>query len=98
MQSIEKTMILKAIRAAKTAGFSVTGVNDGGDFVPCRTEEETLSAVDSVDDSVIYLKKEAKGDEPERGASLVVVLGNGEDCLADHSLTPGFAEAMDTVF
>lgn len=98
MQSIEKTMILKAIRAAKAAGFNVTGVDDGGDLVPCRTEEETLSTVDSVDDSVIYFKKDAEGAQPERRASLVVVLGNGEDCLVDHSLTPGFGEAMDTVF
>lgn len=98
MQAIEKTMILKAVSAAKAAGFDVTGVYDGGKFVPCHTEAETLSAVDSVDDSVVHFLKKAQGEEPARRAALVVVLGNGEDCLVDHSLTPGFGEAMDTVF
>lgn len=90
MQQIERKLIEAAIVEAAKVGFHAYQVNDGGDNVPAQTVAEVVAVVDSVDEASIHFKH-----EDGRRAWLYVVLGNGEDCLADHSVTPGFSDAMD---
>lgn len=93
MQTIERKLIEAALDEARKAGFEAYQVNDGGENVPAITLVEVLDAVDAVCASSIHFRH-SNGQR----AWLYVVLGNGVDCLADHSVTAGFADAMDRVY
>lgn len=91
MQQIERKLIEAAIVEAAKVGFHAYQVNDGGDNVPAQTVAEVVEVLtDSITHASIHFKH-----EDGRRAWLFVVMGNGEDCLADHSVTPDFSEAMD---
>lgn len=98
----ERTQIRRAIRAAQGAGFYPVAVDDGGDELiyggtPYMTETEVLGAVGAVDDARV---KFLTLGIPKRKAWFYVVLGNakdGSEVIADNSVTPGFAEAMDSI-
>lgn len=63
----------------RAAGFNVTGVDDGGELVPCTTWPEALAAVESVDYSQIHYASAA-------GRGVVVVIPeNGADVVSDYS-------------
>jgi hypothetical protein len=93
MKQIEKELIESALREAAREGFTPYQVNDGGDNVPAVSTQQVLEVVDSVDESAIHFRH-SNGQR----AWLFVVLGNGPDCLADHSVTPGFSDAMDRIY
>lgn len=79
----ERMVVRHLIRSAKKSGYAVTKVHDGGDeFVKCVSEAAAMSAVFSVDESIIYFKHP---DQP-KGHCAVIILGNsGPECIADHS-------------
>ena len=84
MQQIERRLIEAAIVEAAKVGFHAYQVNDGGDNVPAQTAAEVVAVVGAMDLASIFFKH-----EDGRRAWLVVVPGNGESCLANHSVTPG---------
>lgn len=102
MTSGERAQIRKALRAVQAAGFRPTSVDDGGDELvyggdPYMTETEVLGAVGAVDDARVNFRSQ---DAKPRRAWFYVVLGNAEDgseVIADNSVTPGFAEALDAL-
>lgn len=90
MQTIERIIISHFLTAARAAGFIPHNVDDGGDErVPCTTDEQVLAAIDSVDDCRVYFGRanaDAIAQHGSRRECLVIVLGNGEDCISDMSL------------
>lgn len=92
MEQIERKLVEAAIVEAAKVGFHAYQVNDGGDNVAAQTVTEVVAVVGAMDQASIFFKH-----EDGRRAWLVVVPGNGNDCLANRSVTPGFSEAMDKV-
>lgn len=85
MQAIERAIISHFIASALDAGFRVHAVHDGEErhlMKPTHagTVAEALTIIDSVDEAYVYFAKPG-----QRGETLVVILGNGEDCLSDMS-------------
>lgn len=92
---LERAVVANLIAHLQAAGFQPTGVNDGGDErIKTPDLKSAMEAIFAVDDSRLYVKRE--GDA--KGHTIVLVLGNGEDCIADHSMGPGFDEAMDEFY
>lgn len=83
-QGIERKVVRKLVRVAKTHGYVPTKVYDGGDEpVLVRLEREVLDAVFAVDDCRVYFKHPAEA----KAHCAVIVLGNsGWDCIADASM------------
>jgi hypothetical protein len=79
----ERRVVRRFIRIAKAAGFDVHSVHNGEERIKVAGEAEAMEHVFSVDDSrVAFMKR----DEPGRAReTLVVVLGNGCECLGDMS-------------
>lgn len=85
-QALERLVVQNLIDGALAAGWTVPSVDDGGDDrVKCATSKDVMDAVFSVDDSVIHFRKPTSGRH-----SAVIVLGNGLDCVSDHSVGDAF--------
>lgn len=103
MTSGERTKIYEALRAVNAAGFYPVAVDDGGDELiyggnPVLTDTEVLGAVSAVDDSYVHFR--TQDNAKPRRAWFRVVLGNakdGSEVIADNTVTPGFAEALDSI-
>jgi hypothetical protein len=80
MRDIESKIIRHFIRAATAAGFHLHSCSDGEERQRVRTEREAFEVIDSVDQSWLYFSKEGHKNEV-----LVIILGNGIDCLSDMS-------------
>lgn len=100
----ERTQIRKAVRAVKAQGFHPVAVDDGGDDLirgvnVIMKESEVLDAVGAVDDAYVLFRTDDNIKKPRR-AWFRVVLGNakdGSEVIADNTVTPGFAEALDAI-
>lgn len=83
MAPIESRVIRNFIRTAKVAGFDVVSASDGEERHKVDGEKAAMEVVNSVDTSWLYF---AKRDETgRRRESLVIILGNGAECLSDMS-------------
>ena len=99
----ERSQIRKALRAVHAAGFLPTSVDDGGDELvyggkPYMTETEVMGAVGAVDDAYVHFR--TQDNVKPRRAWFRVVFGNakdGSEVIADNTVTPGFAEAIDSI-
>lgn len=99
----EKRHIKLALQAASAAGFVPVSVFDGEEHqrgvTRIMTETEVINACDSVDDSFVHFRKLVAPMDPAGAKAWArVILGNaadGSEVIADNSVTPGFAEAMD---
>ena len=93
-QEIERRVITHLITTMRDNGWSIKYIGDGEENVRCEDHNEALDTVFSVDESNIVFVKDGKRRQ------VVVVLGNGADCLADHS-DPGeddeFVQIMDNL-
>lgn len=100
----EHKEIRKALRAVAKAGFHPVKVDDGGDEYitgakSVMTEKEVLDAVDAVEDATVFFKGTDQLGRV-RGAWMRCIMGNakdGSEVIADNSVTPGFAEALDAL-
>jgi hypothetical protein len=95
-QELERKIVRHLIRTAKTVGWNVHSVDDGGDErVPVKNETEAMDAIFAVDESRLYLLKNGVRH------SVLLVGGNGIDIIADHSYVDGdpdgFEALMDSV-
>lgn len=105
-QKIERKVVRHLIRTAKAKGWEITRINDGGEpdeDTLNPTEEQAMDTVFSVDESVIYFRKQL-GPKVGKTHFATIILGNdGYDCIADHSCSsddrPGddFEQMMDEV-
>jgi len=87
----EKRIVRILVCMMRTAGLEPTHVHDGEEHVPATSEQAVLEAVTSVDLSTITFS------DGKKGYGVAVVLGNGIDCIADHTDIPGstFNRVMD---
>ena len=84
MTTGEIEMIKLVVAYLGTEGYTLTGVDDGGELINVDTIADALEVVNSVQDSAVYLKG-AKGAKPSYIA-LYVILGNaesGEEVISD---------------
>lgn len=99
----EQTQIRRALQLARDAGFLAISVFDGEEHqlgaAKTMTDDEVIASCDSVDDSRIHFAQAGVEEpKPRHWAWARVILGNAEDgseVIADNSIVPGFAEAMD---
>lgn len=93
--ALERLIVRHLIDTAIKAGWKASAVDDGGDErVPCANADEAMEAVFAVDESYIYFTKDVDGKKAKGMA--VIVLGNGIDCISDHSIAGLFvSEVMD---
>lgn len=84
-QEIERKVVRRLIRAMKEKGWNVLYVNDGEEQVKCRTEQEAIDTVFSVDESWIYFSKPVSDSRKFKRMAYIVLGNDGYDCIADHS-------------
>lgn len=93
MKKVEGTLLRFLIRGLAKIGYKPIAVFDGAEQVKVRGEAATLKVVDSVDDSTITFSN------GKRNMGVLVVLGNGIDCVVDHNVgDPVFNKFMDEDF
>lgn len=97
MQTIERAIIGHFLASALNAGFYVRYVDDGETRTPMRnthpgTVAAVLDVVDSVDESRILFGRTAS--PTALGETLVIILGNGVDCISDMSCGRGDWDAL----
>lgn len=92
-QALERLIVQNLIDGALAAGWRVPFVDDGGDeLVKCKTATEAMDAVFSVDDSIIHFV----GPKMNKRYCVYIILGNGIDCVSDHSVGEEFErDVMD---
>ena len=98
-QDIERKVVRHLIRTMKAAGWPVAYVDYGDpddDTVSCKTENEAMDTVFSVDESTIAFRKPAFAKTPAMTCFVQIVLGNdGWDCIADYSSNEEFRAIME---
>ena len=83
-QETERKIVRHLIRSMKAKGWDLVWVHDGEERNKVATETEAMEHVFGVDDSAIgFSKKMPTGVTITKTA--VIALGNGCDCIADHS-------------
>lgn len=86
---LERKIVRHLLSTALAAGWTVEAVDDGGfDDARCTNIDEVMEAVFSVDESTIFFNKTIEGVKKCLG--VLIVLGNGIDCIADNSVHPVF--------
>ena len=97
---LEKKIVRHLIRTMKANNWNVFAVDDGGDELETvKGEKEAMEAVFAVDEATLhFFNSEPKGTYGVRH-SVLIVLGNGIDCIADHSYSESdnFVKLMDEV-
>lgn len=89
---LERRIVWNLLEQLVAADFEIVDVYDGEEAVKCADNLAALETVFSVDDSRIYCKKKGV----ERGErNVLIVLGNGEDCISDWSFLDGDADGFD---
>ena len=94
--AVERRLVRHLIRVMDLAGWKISCIDDGGEFVKINSELEAMETVFSVDESRIYFKKGAQKH------IVLIVLGNdGFDAIADYSTSvddvDGFSAVMNKV-
>ena len=79
MQGVERKLIINVVRECAKRGWKPIAVFDGGQQVPAKTEAKVLEVCGSVDDSTISFTN------GKRNMGVLVILGNGIDCISDHN-------------
>lgn len=92
-QALERLIVQNLIDGALAAGWRVPFVDDGGDeLVKCKTVTEAMDAVFSVDECWIHFV----GPKVDKRHTVAIILGNGIDCVSDHSIGEDFQrDVMD---
>jgi hypothetical protein len=88
---LERAIVANLIAHLQAAGFEPYKASDGEERHKVSTIKEAMEVIFSVDQAWLYVRKAGV----EKGHTVMLVLGNGEDCIADHSVGDGFDEAMD---
>ena len=90
-QALERLIVQNLIDTALAAGWFVPFVDDGGDeLVKCTTAKEAMDAVFSVDECWIHFV----GPNMKKRHTVAIILGNGVDCVSDHSIGEDFQAAV----
>ena len=90
---IEIAIVTQLLYVMEQRGWKVVAVDDGGDEdVEVKNIAEALDAVLSVEESLVRFLKD------DRLHSVHIILGNGHECLVDHSCShkDDFEQLMDT--
>ena len=79
---IERAKVSAVVAECEAAGYVPVRVWDGGEYVKTTGVTGALDAVFAVDESTIHF---APRDKPNGwgGCGVLVILGNGEDCISD---------------
>jgi hypothetical protein len=89
---MEKSIVRHLIRELKTAGFLPDQVWDGGEYVNTKNESQVLAAVFAVDDATIHFDAGKGANGKSHG--VLIVLGNGCDCISDYHIGDAEFEAV----
>lgn len=82
--TMENKVVRKLVKELDKAGWKAVAVFDGEETVKTNTLKAVIDNVFSVDDSQIIFRKAVVPFAPQRRV-VCIVLGNGADCIADHS-------------
>ena len=94
--ALEKRIVRHLIRTMLERGYKPTQVFDSEEYIETKTEKAVISAGFAVEDSTIHFD----GGKGANGHShgVLIVLGNGIDCLSDwHTGDGEFSAVMDQV-
>ena len=90
---LERAVVANLLAFLHAHNWQPFRVYDGGETLSTTTPAAAMAAIFAVDDSTLWVRK---GDATR---SIAIVLGNGEDCIVDHSAPThdpeGFTAAMD---
>lgn len=96
-QKLERKIVANLIHFLSDKGFRLTHVDDEEENVPVGDAKEAMELLFDLDESQLVFQK--SGHKPHW---VLIVLGNGADCVADYSLlrddADGFDAAMDEFF
>lgn len=95
-QEREQQIVRGVIRAVRAAGWHPVEVDDGGEErETATTETAMMEAAFAVDTATVWFKHA----DARKKCCVVLVLGEGDDVIADHSAPEpdpfGFAAAID---
>lgn len=90
---LERRIVWNLLKHLEAAGWHVSGVWDGEERTTVASPKEAMELVFNLDDSHLYFAKVPY----RRGHTVVVILGNGVDCIADMSIgeQDGWTVAID---
>ena len=81
LPGVEATVVTALFKMLEGAGWGPVAADDGGcGYFPIASVDEALDVINSVEESKIRV---AKGGE--RAQTLLFIVGNGIDILADHT-------------
>jgi len=82
----EMRLVWNLLNDLRDAGFTVSKVNDGEEWIKAHDIREAFDTVFSVDDSVLSVN----ASDGERTGWIVIVLGNdGIDAISDYGYSEG---------
>jgi hypothetical protein len=95
---LERAIVRGLIQECARGGFVVHQVDDGGELVKVRTEDEAIDAVFAVDESRIRFRAvDDTGRQPTLH-NVLLIGGNGEDIISDwHCGNASFDAAVNRV-
>lgn len=91
---VEARIVRRLCRELQKAGYLPESVWDGGEYVKVRTVAQVISAVFAVDNATIHFDRGAGANGRAHG--VLIVLGNGLDCLADWHIGDAVFDAVVT--
>lgn len=91
-QLLERTIVANLVHYLEHHGFHPYRVFDGEEYVKTLVVKDVLEAVFSVDESRLHVRKGVG-----RGHTIVIILGNGVDCISDHSVAPYDEDQFEAV-
>jgi hypothetical protein len=94
---LERKIVRHLIRTMKKNDWRLYGVDNGDGVRFVNGEKEAMEAVFAVDESSIHFF--CNLEDSSNRHSVLIILGNGIDCIADHSYSESdnFVKLMDEV-
>lgn len=87
----ERVMVEALLSAAKAKGFAPVEGDDGdGEWQPLAGPAEAVALIDSVELSLVRFVN----PENSENFRVMLILGNGEDVISDHSANPAAEEIV----
>lgn len=81
LPEVEATVVTTLFKMLGEAGWGPVAADDGGcGYFPIASVDEALDVINSVEESKVRVAKEG-----EKAQTLLFIVGNGIDILADHT-------------
>lgn len=80
-QLLERRIVANLIHQLEQVGFQAYRVFDGEEYEKVSNMKEAMEVIFSVDESRLHVRQPGL-----KGHTIVIILGNGVDCISDHSI------------